>query len=184
MSHIDSFNHELVGILGGLPVYHPLEKIDGDFICDTNQLVLGGGSGEHPAVVIENPTSTVAYFLSEILNENKELKSWKEIIKPFINYDFKDLLTFYDWEIETYSSFYKMSKSNSLLNPSNGENIEEWLILGFGEFIFYSMPELASDLMDQLDDPYEHFKHIRFNNILLVPPNFPVYAMGGNKFFK
>ncbi|MCM8570998.1 hypothetical protein NE848_16490 [Gramella jeungdoensis] len=183
MSHIDSFDHELVGILGGLPVYHPLEKIEGDFICDKNQLVLGGGSGEHPAVVIENPTGIVAYFLNEILNEIEELKSWKEIIEPYLIYDLDELLTFYDWDIETYSSFYKRSKAKSLLNPSNGNNIEEWLILGFGEFIFYSMPELAKELMVKLEDPYKHFKHIRYNNILIVPPNFPVYAKGGNKFF-
>ena len=46
MSHIDSFKHELVGLFGGLPVYHPLEVIDGDFRCDPTQLLLGGGSGE------------------------------------------------------------------------------------------------------------------------------------------
>jgi hypothetical protein len=29
MSHIDSFKHEIVGLLVGLPVYYPLEDIDG-----------------------------------------------------------------------------------------------------------------------------------------------------------
>ncbi len=41
MSHIDSFRHQLVGYLGYLPVYHPLEEIDGDFRCSPRQLVLG-----------------------------------------------------------------------------------------------------------------------------------------------
>jgi hypothetical protein len=27
MSHIDSYKHEIVGLFGSLPVYHPLEDI-------------------------------------------------------------------------------------------------------------------------------------------------------------
>jgi hypothetical protein len=184
MSHIDSFKHELVGFLGYLPVYHPLEKIDGDFNCNPSQLLLGGGSGEHPALVIENPTSAVAYFLSEIIEHETELKHWEEIIEPYLNYDFTELLTFYKWDIERVSSFHKMSTSVSLPNPSDGTNIERWLILGIGEFVFFSMPELAHELISKLDDPYKHFHHMSYNNIMVVPPNFPVYANGGNKFFK
>ncbi|MEP2446300.1 MAG: hypothetical protein ABJI69_03650 [Balneola sp.] len=184
MSHIDSFKHELVGLLGYLPVYHPLEKIDGDFKCDSSQLLLGGGSGEHPALVIENPTSAVAYFLTEIIEHEKELEHWEEIISPYLNYDLTELLTFYEWDIERFSSFHKMFKSKSLPNPSNGNDIERWLILGIGEFIFFSMPELAGELINKLENPYENFHHISYNNIMIVPPNFPVYANGGNKFFK
>jgi hypothetical protein len=184
MSHIDSFKHELVGFLGYLPVYHPLENIDGDFKCDINQLLLGGGSGEHPALVIENLTSAVAYFLSEIIEYEKELQSWEEIIAPYLTTSLDELLTFYDWNIDRFSSFHDMSKSISLPNPSNGDNIELWLILGIGEFIFFSMPYLAKDLMDKLEAPYKHFHHMSYNNIMVVPPNFPVYANGGNMFFK
>lgn len=186
MSHIDSFKHELVGFLGYLPVYHPLEGIDGDFKCDPSQLLLGGGSGEHPALVIENPTSAVAYFLHEFIEDQKELEHWEEIISPYVNYDLAELLTFYEWSIDRYSSFHQMSKSNSLPNPCNDEeiNIERWLILGIGEFIFFSMPYLAEELMNKLEDPYKHFHHMLYNNIMVVPPNFPVYANGGNMFFK
>ena len=184
MSHIDSFNHELVGLLGYLPVYHPLEVIDGDFKCNPQQLLLGGGSGEHPALVIEDPASAVALFLNEEIGHKKELAHWEEIISPFLNYDFTELLTFYDWDIERYSSFHKMSGSDSLPNPSDGNNIERWLILGIGEFIFFAMPYLAERLIGQLEDPYKHFHHMSYNNIMVVPPNFPVYANGGNMFFK
>ena len=184
MSHIDSFKHEIVGHLGYLPVYHPLEEIDGDFVCDTNQLVIGGGSGEHPALVIENLASAVAYFLNEEIGEIKELKSWEAIIAPFINYNLSDLLTFYEWDIARYSSFHEMSKSDALPSPSNGNDIERWLVLGIGEFVFFSLPHLAEELMSKLDNPYKHFRHMRYNNIMVIPPNFPVYANGGNMFFK
>jgi hypothetical protein len=29
MSYIDTFDHELVGFFGGLPLYHPLEVVSG-----------------------------------------------------------------------------------------------------------------------------------------------------------
>lgn len=183
MSHIDSFKHELVGLLGYLPVYHPLEIIEGDFCCGPDQLVLGGGSGEHPALVIENPTSAVAYFLDEVLNREKELESWRPIIRPYLNNSLDELLTFHDWEIERYSEFHNMSKSSALPNPSNGEDTALWLILGIGEFVFFAMPSIAEELMHQLDSPYRHIQHMQYNNILVVPPNYSVYANGGNRFF-
>ncbi|WP_281612907.1 hypothetical protein [Flammeovirga sp. SubArs3] len=183
MSHIDSFKHELVGYLGYLPVYHPLEEIEGDFTCDETQLVLGGGSGEHPALVIENPTATVAFFLKEVIKQEKKLKHWEELIAPYLPYGSDELLSFYEWNIARYSDLDEMSKSVSLRNPIHEESIEDWLILGIGEFIFFSMPELASHLMSQLDDPYKEFYYSRYNNIMVIPPNFPVFSNGGNKFF-
>lgn len=55
MSYIDGFDHEIIGTLGYLPIYHPLEAIEGDggwgaydFNASPQNLVLGGGSGEHP----------------------------------------------------------------------------------------------------------------------------------------
>lgn len=184
MSHIDSFKHELVGYLGYLPVYHPQEEINGDFNCNKSQLVLGGGSGEHPAVVIENPASAVAYFLNEVIEHMNELGHWVEKYSPYLNNNLTELLTFYDWDMERLTAFRMMAESDVLPNPSYDDNIEKWLILGIGEFVFFSMPSLAKELIDKLENPYQHFRHMRFNNILVVPPNFPVYANGGNKFFK
>lgn len=184
MSHIDSFEHELVGYLGYLPVYHPLEKIDGDYVCDTGQLVLGGGSGEHPALVIESPISAVAYFLQEEIKGEKHLKAWGPVIAPYLDANTAQLLTYYDWDTKRHRAFQKMSKSSLLHNPNDGEDIVKWLILGIGEFVFFSMPGLAKDIMDKLETPYVHFKHIRYSNILVLPPNMPVYANGGNAFFQ
>ncbi len=49
----------------GISVYFPLEDIDGDFKCTTKQLLIGGGSGEDPALVIKNPLAATAMFLDE-----------------------------------------------------------------------------------------------------------------------
>ncbi|GAA0878836.1 hypothetical protein GCM10009119_18040 [Algoriphagus jejuensis] len=184
MSHIDSFKHELVGYLGYLPVYHPLEEIEGDFACDPSQLLLGGGSGEHPALVIENPTSAVAFFLREEIKTEKNLKSWERFISPYLDKTPNQLLTFYEWDSQRHSTFLAMSRSEALPNPNEKEDFEMWLILGIGEFVFFSLPSLAKGIMDRLEAPYKHFKHMRYNNIMVVPPNMPVYANGGNAFFR
>ena len=55
-----------------------------------------------------------------------------------------------------------------------------WLVCSLGEFIYFAMPELAPNIMSKLPDPYATFVHERFNNILIIPPNMPVYANGGN----
>jgi hypothetical protein len=56
MSYIDTFDHELVGFFAGLPLYHPLEAVMGsggdEFGCTPLHLMLGGGDGEHPEVVL------------------------------------------------------------------------------------------------------------------------------------
>ena len=69
MSYIDAYDHEYIGSLGYLPIYRPLQVIDGDkwggydFSATPDNLVLGGGSGEHPGLVVHKPGSLVAKFL-------------------------------------------------------------------------------------------------------------------------
>lgn len=187
MSHIDSFRHEIVGRFAGLPVYHPLEKIDGDFQCGPDQLVLGGGSGEHPALVIAKPQAAVACFLDAELSNQQgaHVEAWNAVIAHHLDYNHADNLVFHDWSISDFAEFDARCRSNTMPNPYWDElelSIEHWLVLGFGEFVFFAMPELASELMDRIDDPYRHFRHERYNNIQLIPPNVPVYANGGNAF--
>jgi hypothetical protein len=75
MSYIDTFDdtfdHGLVGFFAGLPRYHPLETVAGsggdELGCTPRQLVLGGGSGEHPAVVLRQPPAAVMAFLQAAL---------------------------------------------------------------------------------------------------------------------
>ncbi|MEL6928902.1 MAG: hypothetical protein AAFO95_09725 [Cyanobacteria bacterium J06600_6] len=188
MSHIDSFQHEIVGFFAGLPVYHPLEDINGDFKCTPKHLLIGGGNGEHPALVLKNPLAAVAWFIEDSLEELDKTtiirSEWENIIDPYLIYDSKNILAYYDWRIETYQEFAERCKSASLPNPhSTSEcHLEAWLILGFGEFIYYAMPDLGDEIMSKLKKPYELFKHMRYNNIMLIPPNIPVYANQGNAF--
>ena len=195
MSYIDSYRHEIVGQFAGLPVYHPLEDIpgsddpdmDGDFACSTGQIVIGGGGGEWPGLVVENPTATVLLFLIHGL-EGEELEKKignQDLEKIEDEYLYKgDILNFCGWGVADTHQFYQLCVSEALANPyRQGEediSFEDWLARGIGEFVFYAMPDLADPLMSKLKDPYQGLKHIRYNNIGLIPPNMPVYANGGN----
>ena len=199
MSHIDSFKHEIIGRFGVISVYHPLQNIDGDFICDSNNILVGGGSGEWPAIVIRNPTAAVAEFIATELMGYDSADSedqwpivkckdeWLKHIAPYQNFPNNKIIEFCEWTVEDYVRFERLCCSDGMQNSFDIEmyesGLENWFILGIGEFIFYAMPELASDIMSKLVNPYSYFQHINYNNIMLIPPNMPVYANRGNAFF-
>lgn len=190
MSHIDSFRHQEVGNFLGLPVYLPLQDIDGDFKATPRQLLIGGGSGEHPAVVLTDPQAAVAAFLGEVEPHVRlspqELQAWREAYKPFRPEFEHKLLAFYDWNAETYHGFYERCCSRYTSSYSvhmDKMSLERWLVYGLGEFVFYAMPQLAPDLMPRLADPYGKFTQVMYSEVLLTPPNMPVFANGGNTFF-
>ena len=81
MSHIDSFKHQLVGFFGCIRVYKALENINGDFQCKENDLILGGGSGEHSAMVLKNPFAAVAWFLDSEVDDLEMNDSEREQFK-------------------------------------------------------------------------------------------------------
>lgn len=78
MSYIDTIKHELVGYINGLPIYHPLETVtdgkwgDYDFSCSPENLVIGGGAGEHPALVIHNLGSLAALYILLCIERHTE----------------------------------------------------------------------------------------------------------------
>ncbi|PEN12938.1 hypothetical protein CRI94_13120 [Longibacter salinarum] len=196
MSHIDSFEHEFVGYLAGLPVYHPLEEIRGDFVCDARHIVIGGGSGEHPALVLGSPRQAVAHFLYDALSSTAEssapqarlplkavVDEWLPTVESFIHSPPEELLRFYDWTEENKSHFREQF-DDGVPNPYWGDRFWGWLVLGLGEFVFFAMPELAGDVLTDLgaERPHDYFQHVRYSNILLLPERMPVYANGGHAF--
>ena len=186
MSTIDGYRHQLVGYFGRLPVYRPLEDIDAgefEFVATRGQLLLGGGSGEHPALVLNSPVCAVAVFLRD--GERARVRAdpaWQSAVDRFYHPD--DVLEFCNWTVEDYHGFFEYCQSTSLPNPYHAElhefGFEHWLMCSFGEFVFFAMPDLAKPLMDQLPNPYADIYHSHFNNILLPPPHMPTYANGGS----
>jgi hypothetical protein len=192
MSYIDSYNHEIVGMFGDLPVYHPLEDIpgsespdeDGEFACATSQLVIGGGDGEWPGLVVTSPVGAVAQFLVYAFEDDEELETrgWNTVVDEFLYTE--KIFNFSGWGVRDHHVFYELCNSLAMAHSYKHEkevrNFETWLACGIGESIFFSMPDLATPIMSKLSDPYKGMKHIQFNNIMAIPPNMPVYARGGN----
>ena len=192
MSYIDGHPHEIVGLLAGIPVYHPLADIPGpgpdwpedDFGCRTDQLVIGGGPGEHPGLVLREIPAAVAQFV--LACGDFELPNAVETQLSDIC-DVGSGLHFAGWTTEDHCGFFEICTSGALprpLDPEGQENLERWLVLGVGEFVYYAMPELSQGVVELVAPFHQNAHYMRYNNILCVPPGIPVYANGGNAFFK
>ena len=151
MSHIDSWDHEFVGTLGYLPIYHPLQDIpkakwgDPDFGATPANLVLGGGSGEHPGLVLHRLECFVAHFLADQLSDKDEEKLSEEAheLLAELTVDHDELFEYCGWRIDQKARFYQMAQSAAFMNPlGEGEPLEYWLLSTFGELVYYAMPEL------------------------------------------
>lgn len=191
MSYIDSFDHEYIGQLGYLPIYHPLETLDRvkwgnyDFGADPTNLVLGGGSGEHPGLVLHHLESFVAKFLLDRITEDDEKLMSKDdkafvIDLAFVNYS--ELLEFCDWRISEIARFYEMAKSPAMGRPldvEEDEMMEEWLVKSIGELVYYALPELNPQ-HKRLSKIFEDCEiHPVMRNVLIPPPGYP--SKGGRQ---
>lgn len=90
MSYIDSFKHEHIGSVASVPIYLPLETIDGsEFKADKNSIILGGGSGELAGYVMTpgdvifaaiDPymTDRTSFQLSEIAKAALDIEGFTE----------------------------------------------------------------------------------------------------------
>ncbi|CAI8838426.1 hypothetical protein [Kosakonia quasisacchari] len=181
MSYIDSFDHELIGRLGYLPLYRPLEVIAGevwggyDFSASPDNLILGGGSGEHPGLVVHHLPALVTRFLYAQLNDADEERLSAED-KAFVDdlYFTSDTLEFCRWQIADYANLHKMAQSEAFMTPLSEEmTVEAWLERSLGELIWYALPELNRhhSKLQQIFAPFHIVPTMR--NIAIEPPGYP-----------
>lgn len=187
MSHIDSYDHEYIGQLGYLPIYRPLETIKSDkwgsydFGAHPGNLVLGGGSGEHPGLVVHKLESLVAKFLYDQLTEEDDeiiAKADRDYLFDLIYTD--EIFEFCEWSIDHYVSLKEMAQSLAFLTPlSENEKVEDWLAKSLGELIFFSLSELnpEHEKLSGIFSPFEITWTMR--NVTCVPPGYP--ACGGRR---
>ena len=150
-----------------IPLYRPLVEVGGrldayDFGCSPEHLVLGGGSGEHPALVVSDLRAPVAHFLSHwMLARTPEEDGGMEVVGKLIQDAGGDVaewepdpgpaappgpggefLHFAGWGADDYHAFGVRCRSAAFLTPfAPGEGaLENWLAASLGEFAFFSPP--------------------------------------------
>lgn len=187
MSAIDRYQHEFVGRLVGLPIYHPLQEIEDEgFKGNQNNLFLGGGSGEHPVMSILSLPVCVAVFLEESCVD-KELDNMVEVMAGFKSRpywpDWLEELSFqaannYEingWSFQTVSDFYQScidSDPHHLRDREFPMMVEIWIQACIGELIWFSLPQL-NPLHDKMKEVVGH-RHVMpiFSQIWVPPPGY------------
>ena len=185
MSFIDCFGHEYVASFAGIPVYHPLQAIKGDFEAGPDTLLLGGGSGEHPALVVRNLEHVAAFYVDECLEEACDPFDPEEIIgrskilsDPCTPYE---CLDFMHWNVETYAQFFHECCAPTLAYPYNKDEygyLERWLVLNFGKLLCLSLPDLVPALEGDMKEAWDFCKSRPSSdwrsNFASQPPGFAV----------
>lgn len=204
MSYIDCFQHEFLGSLNGLPIYHLLESVSFQdnghpaFECDGSSLILGGGSGEHPALVVEGLDSIVAeYLLHDIYMCEVHRQDLREKLTDRARESLEDIafsanqkLVFVGWGMKDHAKFYERAISplnSTSLEP--GKSAELWIRLSLGEFVYFSLPELCSRRLEMqalagVSDDSAWPVGYWMRNVLCPPPGYmPRSSFGDRGFF-
>ncbi|MCO7263403.1 hypothetical protein [Dickeya zeae] len=188
MSYIDTIKHELVGFLNGLPIYHPLEEVadspwgEDDFSCTPDNLIIGGGAGEHPALVIHELGALVASYLLLCLQKHNEFFPEQPDPLPIVSVDRlyemagrPRALEFCGWSMNHVREFVDLAHSPLHPNPlSEMGSAEEWIEHSIGEFVYYSLPELNpfDTAMALLPGMEAWFPGYWMCNVTCPPPNY------------
>lgn len=190
MSYIDTIKHEIVGHLNGLPIYHPLEIhkegawSDPYFSCTPDNLILGGGAGEHPALVIHGLGALVARYILHYVDTLTDLEKnypalpddTTEWLQDLAFPETSEMLEFCGWRMVHYSKFVENAKSQVNGRPlENPEKAEEWIKLSIGEFVFFSMPDLnpyQDEMLNLAGIKGGEKLGCLMNNVTCPPPNY------------
>jgi hypothetical protein len=148
MSEIDTFRHEVVGLFLGVPIYHPLEPgqlEDGNQLPDRDQgrpncgpdnLVIGGGDGEHKALVFHDVEHAVAQYLAWSFEEEALPDDARE--KTTADWQ---TLQHCNWTSLDHRRFYNRCRFEYRIHRRE-LRFEDWLLLVVGEFAFLSLANL------------------------------------------
>lgn len=203
MSAIDSYNHAHVGNFCGIPIYWLLENVemseltdnanDDEYFLTKFNLVLGGGSGEHRALVLDND----ALILNLLRNIGDEVNAMTFNEVDYQLYELTDSIT--DRYLKEHKYYYRFNtnewpldsfmKVNEEINlkyrekySSHTDNrcLEDKIMDDIALFIIYNMP-----LDYCLEDPQliEAAKIIRSNEWkeVFTIGDIAMYSLGAKK---
>ncbi|MCG8472064.1 MAG: hypothetical protein MI742_09425 [Desulfobacterales bacterium] len=181
MSYIDSYDHEYIGALGYLPIYRPLEVIEGDkwggynFSATPDNLILGGGSGEHPGLIVHRLDSVVARFLYDQMTDAEEAGVSEADLDIITDLSYSEgVFEFCGWTIRQYANLAQMAAWEGFSTPlSDGEGVEGWLSRSIGELVYFSLPEMNPE-QNRLAELFNDVSiNATMRNVVCTPPGYP-----------
>ncbi len=183
VSYIDTFDHEFVGFFVGLPLYHPTETVGAkaahadEFGCSAATLVLGGGPGEYPALLVTDPGGAALHFLRFWLELAPDGRPDSATARTVVSDapPAERCLCFAGWHVSDYADFYARCQSPAIPTPYDAQlqgRVEEWILGSLGEFIYFAMPELATAALKALPDIRQRVNRPIFYNVTILPPNY------------
>ncbi|HEY1170610.1 MAG TPA: hypothetical protein VGH19_04500 [Verrucomicrobiae bacterium] len=197
MSAIDTIEHLRIGSFLGLPLYQPLginptslvhrNPQDGhrlpkhlimtDNVC-AGVLVLGGGSGEHPAIVFHDPDHCVARYLEYCLHFDPPVPD-PNLTAACANMQ-GDLQTieYCDWTSADHLDFRERC-AYQFRHYKDEISFEAWLLMSVGEFVFHTIPSY-SDRIQGWRNQYAEQATCWFRNVLIPYDSYDGY--GKNRF--
>jgi hypothetical protein len=199
MSEIDTGNNSYAGQFLGIALYHPTELIEMDeFDADEHNLLLGGGSGEHPAMKIHNLDFCVSCYLDFIcdlaqkknvegIDDFKTYSNFMDTVKDEDVWNVHDNLDMSSsWTIKHIARFSEQIKNSfdSIGNSLNSDyasrfkelalhySEEEKVNIMLGEFIYFCGKRLLSKVFNTVLEDVE--KEMQNKDINIEPIFHPV----------
>lgn len=186
MSYIDGADHSYVGMFFGFPVYHPLAVYDEDFNADETNFVIGGGSGEHPGMVVTSLEGCLLKYIQLCYDaQGTEPGDWyDDLIDNCLYFDGERELFEHCWPFrsierlskdvrDAYTAGIERSFARKLKIPYH---TEEMMAQMFGEFTYYSGRKMIKpkvfEIIDEHMPKYEAI--ILFEAIKVPAPGYPV----------
>jgi hypothetical protein len=151
MSDIDLIQHYRLGLfLGKIAVYQCLEdvcwigrkdKTQPSGVVEKNDICIGGGSGEHPAIVIKKMESCVARYL-------QYTGCRRENIKRHVSVKLNAFIIFCEWKKHDHDAFYEFCYDSYRFFKKQ-MRFDGWIAASVGEFIFHVIPSYSLQSLDQ-----------------------------------
>jgi len=176
MSDIDLIKHYRLGQFINIPIYQCREdgcwrgngkSAEPSNICEKGDLCIGGGSGEHPALIIKNIQYCVANYLYQQGIEHLDIQNEMEV-------GLEKCFIFANWSNKTKSTFYKTIR---LLHNAKKEEELEFVALSIGEFVFHHLPDYSSTILKWHNIWKEDIKK---TNMFFLGVSFPIDEYCGN----
>jgi len=155
MSYIDCFKHRELGLISGIPLYQALDVIDGDeFECEVNQLVLGGGGGEHKGAVVDSIDDCIRSAI--IVSEHIDVKSYQDFNNNensnFTLYETYWIVDYYSWMIKDIVDYNNECVKEGFSSDCIVDSIEIWTVMKIAKLVIDGYPGLIDkDLFKNID---------------------------------